>query len=189
MNNNVRSKSIFGVRQLLLRRIYKPFAKDKKGVTAIEFAMVGVPFFTILFAIIEVGLVFLVNRMVDNAVISAARMIRTGQNQSESFSADNFAKQVCDHMPPFLCKPERFLVDVQSVDSFAKAPGADSLYDKDGNLKEKHSYQQSNAGDIVVVNVVYKWPMFTSVMNLNDMDHGNERHLSSTMVFRNEPWE
>ncbi|MEP2705795.1 MAG: TadE/TadG family type IV pilus assembly protein [Roseibium sp.] len=189
MSKNSRSDKLFGLRHLLFRRYCKPFAKNKKGVTAIEFALVGVPFFTILFAIIEIGLVFLVNRMVDNAVISAARLIRTGQNQAENFSADNFAKQVCDHMPSFLCKPERFLVDVQSVDSFTKAPSVNSLYDKDGKLKEKHNYQQSDAEDIVVVNVIYKWPMFTSVMKLSHMDHGNDRHLSSTMVFRNEPWE
>jgi len=39
-----------------------------------------------------------------------------------------------------------------------------------------------------VVNVIYRWPMITSLLSLNLADHGSERYLTSTLVFRNEPW-
>ncbi|MEP3046697.1 MAG: TadE/TadG family type IV pilus assembly protein [Roseibium sp.] len=188
MKKDTKSVLHLGKRNLLSSRFVRAFARDIKGVVAIEFAMVGIPFFIILFATMEIGLVFVVNRMVDNSVVTASRMIRTGQNSSDSFTPDNFAEQVCDNMPSFLCKPDRLLVNVRTATSFTDAPPENYQYDSDGQLNEEHSYQQSGSGDIVIVNVIYKWPMFTSVMNLNQMDHGNERHLSSTMVFRNEPW-
>ncbi len=151
--------------------------------------MILLPFLTIVFAIIETALAIVVNRMVDNSVVEAARTIRTGQAASNSFSADDFANEICGHMPPFLCQSERFIVDVSSADSFSNVSSLNTLYDEDGNLNEDHGYSQTCASEIVVVNVVYKWPMFTSLMSLSDLDHGSERHLGSTMVFRNEPWD
>ncbi|MCX2724146.1 TadE/TadG family type IV pilus assembly protein [Roseibium salinum] len=162
---------------------------DRSGVTAIEFAMVALPFFALVFGIIEVGLAHFANRMVDNAVVSAARLIRTGQAEKGKISADSFKQQICDSMPSFMCDTDKIYVDVTSVDSFAKAQSTDSLYDEDGKLKEELSYNIGGSGDIVVVNVIYKWPMVAANLYLDYADHGNERHLTSTMVFRNEPWE
>lgn len=162
--------------------------QNKDGVTAIEFPFVALPFFTIVFAILELGLAFLVNRMVDNAVIEASRMIRTGQATKAGFSADTFAQQVCTSLPAFLCEPSRIRVNVTVAPDFSSTSSLDSLYDEDGKLKDDHAYQSSQKGEIVAVNVIYKWPMFTSLLNLSSLDHGSERHLSTTMVFRNEPW-
>jgi len=174
--------------QIWARRILRKFAGDHAGVTAIEFALIALPFFTIVFAIIELGLAFLVNRMVDNAVIEASRMIRTGQAANASFDADKFSQQICNSLPDFLCSLERIRVNVSVETDFTSASSASSLYDEDGNLKDDNAYKSSNKSEIVAVNVIYVWPMFTSLMNLSALDHGSERHLSSTMVFRNEPW-
>jgi Flp pilus assembly protein TadG len=178
-----------GISALLMRRCLKRLCRDTKGVTSIEFAFVFFPFLTIIFAIIETALSLIVNRTVDNAVIEAARMIRTGQATANSFSAEEFADQICTYMPQFLCKENRFVVSVTSVQNFSDAPSSSSLYDENGDLIEDNNYTETGAGDIVVVNVVYRWPMFTSMMSLSALDHGTERHLSTTAVFRNEPWD
>ena len=175
-------------RRFALQTCARKLARDKEGVTAIEFALVALPFFTVVFAILELGLAFIVNRMVDNAVIEASRMIRTGQASDAGFTTTDFADQVCTSMPAFLCKPERIRVSVSVANDFVNVSSIDSLYDQDGNLKDDSEYTQSNKSEIVAVNVIYQWPMFTSLLNLSSLDHGNERHLSSTMVFRNEPW-
>jgi Flp pilus assembly protein TadG len=163
-------------------------AGDRSGVTAVEFALVALPFFTLAFGIIEIGLVHFANRMLDNAVVSAARLIRTGQAQGKLDQAQ-FEQSVCDFMPSFMCDTSKIYVDVQSVPDFASAGSTSVLYDEDGNLKDETSYDTGGASEIVVVNVVYKWPMMTSIFNFDAADHGGERHLTSTMVFRNEPWE
>ncbi|WP_428528579.1 TadE/TadG family type IV pilus assembly protein [Roseibium sp.] len=177
-----------GICGLWLHARLRSMVRDEEGVTAIEFAIVALPFFTVVFAILELGLAFLVNRMVDNAVIEASRMIRTGQASSANFSTADFANQICASMPSFLCKAERIRVNVSVANDFVNVGSIDNLYDQDGNLKDDNAYTQSKKSEIVAVNVIYKWPMFTSLLNLSTLDHGGERHLSSTMVFRNEPW-
>ncbi len=174
--------------RILLRKKLRHFARNQDGVTANEFGFIALPFFPVVFAIIELGLAFLVNRMVDNAVIEASRMIRTGQATSAGFSPDDFANQVCASLPGFLCHSERIRVNVSKADDFSNITSLDSLYDGEGELLDDNAYEASDESDIVVVNVVYKWPMFSSFLNLSALDHGSERHLSSTMVFRNEPW-
>jgi len=162
---------------------------DRSGVTAVEFAMIALPFFILSIGIMEVGLVVVVNRMLDNAVVSAARMIRTGQAKQGTITADQFKQQVCDFMPSFMCNTDRISVEVTSVGSFAAADAVDSLYDEDGEIREDLNFATGGAGDIVVVNVIYKWPMIMSNMRLDVADRGGVRDLTSTMVFRNEPWD
>lgn len=167
----------------------KTLAKDRSGVTAIEFAFVAPPFFLLAFGIIEIGVAHLVNRMVDNAVVEAARLIRTGQAHTGSISAAGFKTEICGFMPSFMCNEDRITVEVESIEDFSSAQSTDSLYDDEGELREDTGYDIGEASEIVVVNVIYKWPMMSSVLKFDNGDHGNERHLTSTMVFRNEPWE
>jgi len=184
MSGKVKHRRFLGSRKL------RSFLKDREGVTAIEFSMVALPFFILVFGIMEVGIAMFVNRLVDNSVISAARLIRTGQHADINNTAD-FKNSICGFMPTFMCDTDRIVLEVESVDTFADAGSTDSLYDDDGNLKEDDdlTYDIGGAGSIVVVKVIYKWPMMTSALNLALDDNGTERNLTSTMVFRNEPWE
>ena len=161
-------------------------AEDRGGVTAVEFALVALPFFTLAFGIIEVGFVHFANRMLDNAVVNTARLIRTGQANGK-ISQEQFKQEVCNAMPSFMCDTNKIYVDVSSAASFSAANSSSVLYDTDGKLKDKTSYVIGGASDIVVVNVIYRWPMFTSIFNFDEADQNGERHLTSTMVFRNEP--
>jgi hypothetical protein len=163
--------------------------EDRRGVTAIEFSMVALPFFTLAFGIIEIGLAHFANRMVDNAVVEASRLIRTGQAESTNLSAAGFKTQICGFMPSFMCDEDRIYVEIQSVPDFSDATSLDSMYDEEGELRDDMSYDIGTASEIVVVNVIYKWPMASAVLQFDNGDHGTDRHLTSTMVFRNEPWE
>ncbi len=58
------------------------FLKDESGVAAIEFAMLGLPFFMILFSVMEIAMVFFGNTNIEYATREAARLIRTGQAQT-----------------------------------------------------------------------------------------------------------
>ncbi|CTQ62049.1 TadE/TadG family type IV pilus assembly protein [Roseibium album] len=176
-------------RRFLGTRLLRSLLKDREGVTAIEFSMVALPFFIIVFGIMEVGITMFVNRMVDNALISASRLIRTGQHIDIS-SNEEFKNKICGFMPAFMCDIERIIVAVETANTFSEASDKASLYDEHGDLKEDgFSHAPGGAGDIVVVKLIYKWPMMTSALNLALNDHGTERFLTSTMVFRNEPWE
>lgn len=189
--SNGRKKPLLAhlISPVLSVRHKRSFLRDKNGATAIEFGLIGIPFFMLLFAILEVGLSFMVNRLVDDAVSNAARLIKTGQAAEQGFSADEFASQICGFLPSFLCLDDRIIVSVSKVNDFQNITSLDELYDDEGNLITENQYTDTGASEIVVVNVIYRWPMLVSWLSLNEADAGSERHLSSTMVFRNEPWQ
>ena len=63
---------------------------------------------------------------------------------------------------------------------------------KDGKIDPAFTptYQKSTANQIVVVRVMYKWPVYVSLLGLNLSDiGGGERLLFSSAAFRNEPFQ
>ena len=66
------------------RRLLRHFLRNREGATAVEFALVALPFLAILFAIIELALNFWVTQVLENAVSDASRRIYTGQFQQEN---------------------------------------------------------------------------------------------------------
>ncbi len=59
-----------------------------------------------------------------------------------------------------------------------------------GNLQTGNfGYSPGNAGEIVVVRLMYQWPVYVSLLGLNLADlNGGKRLLISTVAFRNEPF-
>ncbi|WP_346906812.1 TadE/TadG family type IV pilus assembly protein [uncultured Roseibium sp.] len=184
--------SLHGLAGRLIRkaaRIGRRYSDDRRGVTAIEFAIVGIPFLMIVLGIVEMGLAFFVNRLIDNAVLESARIVRTGQAQKASFDADAFKDEICSNLPGFLCNKKKFIVDVTTYTDFTSLGTMESLFDEDGDLKDSFTFNIGCANSIVVARVVYRWPMFTALLRFDSGDTGSaERLLYSTAVFRNEPF-
>jgi Flp pilus assembly protein TadG len=63
----------------LLRRL----ANNRDGTTAVELAFVGPPFLLLLAAIFELGLTLTAQSLLNGAARDAARLIRTGQVQTQ----------------------------------------------------------------------------------------------------------
>ena len=63
------------------------FARGDDGAAAVEFGMVAAPFLALMFAIMETALVFFAGQTLETAVADSARLIMTGQAQSQSFDA------------------------------------------------------------------------------------------------------
>ncbi|WP_246542499.1 hypothetical protein [Roseibium polysiphoniae] len=83
----------------------------------------------------------------------------------------------------------RLTIDVQTYSDFAGLDDLTPLLDEDGELEEDTDFEIGSASDIVVARVVYRWPMFTSMLRTDAGDTGNmERLLFSTVIFRNEPF-
>lgn len=177
-----------GKRRSLFRR-----AGQDRGVTLIEFSLIMVPFFVILFGILEVGLVFWGSFELDNATEDAARMIRTGQAASGNMSKSSFTEAVCDRVS-LLGKDctTKLRVDVRSYDNFSQMSPPAPL-DGDGELKDAASddfaYDPGGARDVVLVTTFYEWPLinFMSEFSLANMGNGN-RLLRASSAFRNEPF-
>jgi hypothetical protein len=82
-------------------------------------------------------------------------------------------------------------VDVKSYTSFASMNNSQLPLDANGNLQTgSFGYQPGGPGDIVVVRLLYQWPVYVSLLGLNLSDmSGGKRLLMSTVAFRNEPYQ
>jgi hypothetical protein len=90
-------------------------------------------------------------------------------------------------------------VDVQTYSSFATMSGGatqklndiKALFDSSTPpTSDKFSYQAGGPGDIVVVRLIYLWPVYVPLLGLDLADMpGNKRLVMATVAFRNEPYQ
>lgn len=165
------------------------FRRNRDGTSAVEFAIVAAPFFALLFALIEVGLVFFATFTLENAVDRGARAIRTGQAQQAGFDAGQFKTEVCKHVHGLLNCESGLEVDVRKFSTFG-GMSLPSPLDEDGNMTDDFTYDPGGAGDIVVVRAFYEWGLIANLpgVGLGNMGNG-ARLLSASAAFRNEPYD
>jgi Flp pilus assembly protein TadG len=161
--------------------------REQDGATAVEFGMVAAPFLAMIFAIMETAVVFFAGQTLETAGAESARLIMTGQAQTQGFDQTKFKQAVCAKIYGLFDCSNGLTVDVKTYTGFANINTANPI-DANGNLQSV-SYQPGGPGDIVVVRLMYKWPVFVSLLGLNLSDMaGNNRLLMSTIAFRNEPY-
>lgn len=169
--------------------------EDQSGATAIEFAMVVVPFLALLFAIMEVALVYFATFSLENATEQASRMIRTGQAQAAAMSANDFKQAICDRVPVFLDCTSGLKVDVRTFPDFSSAASnpAEPI-DDNGNLKNGfEQFSLAGSGGVTLVSVYYKWDLFLDLpsfmgLGLSNLADGG-RLISAGTAFRVEPFD
>ena len=174
--------------QRVLTRLGR-FGRNSSGATAVEFAIVALPFLLLLLGIFAVALVFAGNMALENAAEQGARLIRTGQAQTQGFDAARFRTEVCKNLTvPLSCGGLK--LDVRTFASFGSTNLTNPL-DSNGNLKTGFSYAPGVGGDVVVVRAFYEWDLLAAlppVIRLSNMTNGN-RLLIATVAFRNEPFK
>jgi len=199
------------MRPPLLNRLRR-FPRAADGVVALEFAFLALPFLFIIFALLELAIVFLLSASLDTAMERAARRVRTGDLQTApEFAAlsgaalaaaqeQEFKDEVCRQMQWLAggC-PKSFFVDVQVFDEWAKThQQSDPIVetkDADGTVTSRTFdenatvFESGGPRAIVLARGYYKWPMLTpflsqAVINLD----GNVALVTSAQAFRNEPY-
>lgn len=172
------------LRRGLLARLLK--ARD--GSAAVEFGMVALPFCLMMFAILELGLVFVTDSVLENATIETGRLIRTGRAAGLGVTtADQFKTSLCSRMSIFApdCAT-RATVDVREIPQFA-APPPDPMAGGAFNSGVL-TYSNGSPGSLMVVRVWYKQPLLTTFLaqGLSRLNDGSAM-LTATTAFRNEP--
>ena len=179
-------------RSLRARRFVSRFARAERGTTATEFALIALPFFILMFGLVELTLVLLVSTTLESATEIAARRIRTGEfQQSGANTKNDFKTLVCSEMSwmQSACSADMF-VDVRTFSSFAglasNTPTPGSSFDPNATC-----FTAGEPTDIVLVRTYYRWRLFTPLLNnaLQNMGAGSgKRLISSATAFRNEPY-
>lgn len=187
--------------------ILRRFREDRSGVTAIEFALISVPFLGMLMAIFQAGLYFFTSEALDAAVQDAARGIYTGQIQGANVtSASDFVNNyVCPSNGgtrlSTLIDCSKLIVDIRPAPnsgSFSGINTAADFYQTGAATK----FCLGAPNDIMVVRVIYPLPIFAPVLvtttgtnaqasnagSVSFNSLGQKQILLATAVFQNEPF-
>lgn len=178
--------------RIRMPRIFRAFRRRQDGATAIEFGMVALPFFMVLFAVIETAMIFFTSQVLETAVANASRSIMTGQAVTKypnpATALANFKNDVCANVTTLVDCQAALQIDVRSFASFATANAAATV--SGGNLDTTaFGYQAPGPNQIFVVRAVMAYPLYVpswnhSLATLN----GNKRAVVASAAFRTEPF-
>lgn len=167
----------------------KSFLRSRDGTSAVEFALVGLPFFAILFAALQAAILLMAQEELETAVEKAGRLVLTGQATDDGTTEAQFATDVCGYLHAlFNCG--NLMINMQTADSFADvSPAAPTLtFGSNGQVTNTWSYDPGNPGSIEVLQVMYQWPVFGNLLGFGLSNLPNGKHLLiATSVFKNEP--
>ena len=172
------------------------FRRDTSGVYAIEFGMLALPFFGLIFAIIEVSYVSFNSEQLQAAVDKAARQILTGQAQTKNYTttASFVSNLLCPstgRVLPSSWDCSKLFVDIRTAASFTAADMTNSFYT--GSLQ----YCLGNPSTIVVLRVVYPlssvfplsiYNQYLGLANNVPGVSGWQHILMGSAVFKTEPY-
>ncbi|WP_298745751.1 TadE/TadG family type IV pilus assembly protein [uncultured Brevundimonas sp.] len=161
--------------------------RNRDGSAAVEFALVALPFCFMIFAVLEVALIFTLDSVLENAAIDTGRLVRTGQASAQGMTATEFKAQLCSRMSIFSgdC-PARASIDVRVIPQFDTTP-PDPLAGE-GFDPSSLTYANGNPGDLILVRVWYQHPLLTTFLSQGLSQIGDRTAvLTATTAFRNEP--
>jgi Flp pilus assembly protein TadG len=185
-----------------LRRLLAPalfagwrFARDDRGVTAVEFGLLALPFFTIIFAILQTAVMFLAMQVLDSAVEDASRMVRTGRAQQAGYTITDFRSYLCGYtFSMFDCSQIQIKVQVIATGNFSDVTTSQTVQDctTTPTTCTWSLTQAFNGGigrDVIQVSAYYRWPLVVALPYFNLKNQpDNYRMISAIRVFRNEPF-
>jgi Flp pilus assembly protein TadG len=177
------------------------FLRDRRGATAVEFALVAPIFLALLAAIIEMLLGFWASIILETALNDAARQLYTGTFQAGHTSGtskqmlDAFrSEQLCQanggaRVTIFTCNDVK--IDVKTASQFPDAiPSPIDPSSSDGWASGfGTNYTSAKPGEIVVVQAAVKFPTFFSILLPNQGSFADgSRLLQSAIAFKAEPY-
>ncbi|HEX3407709.1 MAG TPA: TadE/TadG family type IV pilus assembly protein [Caulobacteraceae bacterium] len=174
-----------------LHRLRK-LPSDDRAATAVEFAILITPLLFLILASLQLGIIFFATQCLQSAAMSAGRQLMTGSAQDNGDSQQQFIHNAVCPNAPVLFDCNSIMVDVQSASAYSSISTTPltPTYDASGKVTNKWSYSPGAAGDIVIVRLMYNWPVVAGPLmpGLANQSNGN-RLLVATSVFKNEPYQ
>lgn len=168
-------------------RLFRRLARNSDGAALIEFAILGPAFLGLLVAILQTGVVFLFQQTLQTATTQTARLIMTGQAQTQNMSEATFLQNVCSAAGAvFDCA--NLSANIQTFSSFSGVQMTNPV--SGGTFNSPSNYSLGGPGDIVLVQIFYQLPVVTAPLGFTMANTSNGNALIvATAVFRNEPYQ
>lgn len=181
----------------------------RRGSALLEFALVAVPFFFLLFGAIELGLLFVTDLCLSNATLLLARQVRVGEivlpgatvtnTTGTQMSLSAFKSAVCSGIPILSTGTclSQLQVDVRTQSSFAGQSAPNPISGQSFS-STGFCFYSGAPGNIVTMHVFLVWPISTpgmlngfanatSATTSSGTSSGSFIVLTSNEVFKNEP--
>src|ERR1700759_1352423 len=117
MFEHMKTKFAQRVRRLSAVRALDRLLRREDGAAAVEFGLVAAPFLALTFAIMETAIVFFSGQALETAVADSARLIMTGQAQTQGFNQAAFKNAVCAKIFGLFDCQNGVYIDVQTFQS------------------------------------------------------------------------
>ena len=187
--------------------IFRRLANNQDGTTAVELAFVGPPFLLLLAAIFELGLTLTAQSLLDGAARDAARLIRTGQVQTQGSPIGTFQTLLCSKMSSIMSVSEcdsKVIFEVQVFTSFGSVSFTPcTLNANQTGTGTACTFSPGTGGQIVGIQASYPRPFiipwvgaclsggscWAGLGTTNGTNAGTgTATLTSTVIFKNVPF-
>ena len=157
----------------------KRMGRSRDGAAAIEFAILAIPYFMIIFAIIETFIAFSAEQLLSNAVNTMSRKLRTGQitfdpTRATYMTEPQFRAAFCGEIS-FMMKcdateiatPKNLYIDVRTFNSFGTIPttipraSSAAFADLDTS---SFKFAPGGAKSINMMRVFYRWKITADIV-------------------------
>ncbi|RVD58379.1 pilus assembly protein [Mesorhizobium sp. M2D.F.Ca.ET.185.01.1.1] len=173
------------------------FFSDRRGSTAMEFAMLAIPFALLVFAILESCISFAGQEVMANVTDDVARQLRTGQLQKSNVTDSSIKQLICSRLQIIVAQNCPGLqVDLREYSSFANAASAgfrisgNQIILTQGGSDTNFTVAPGLAESINMLRVFYKWPVMTDLLakQMANFTDGTTLHFAS-VTWQNEPFD
>ena len=168
--------------------------RDEDGATAIEFAIVALPFFMFIFALVGISMYFFDMTSIDKGMDKQSREIRTGQAQSTNMTVSDFKTKVCATAGTWIKCPKmqifvQHFPDWSSVQPQACVSAGGQIVTNSASGSDKIAQYSGSASEVVLVTACYKWDFtqklpFLRLGNMSD----KSMMMQTATAFRTEPY-
>jgi Flp pilus assembly protein TadG len=149
------------------------------GSVAVEFAILLPFFLLVLLTLIETGYIALTRTVIEGAVSSASREVRTGEAQQSEDPIGSFRATLCEEVSVIIdCR--LLQLDVRRFDVFPNAADVPEI------TGTEDFFQAGDASEITLVRVVYNWAYITPGLEILT-NPGSKKFVASS-VFKVEPF-
>ena len=189
----------------------RALARSRDGSAAIEFALLAIPYFIVIFAILETFIAFAAEELVSNAVDTMSRQMRTGQitfvdpTRTSYKTQTQFRQAFCNEISIIIrcsdteaATPGKLYLDVQSFSTFAAMPTAIPRMsaDKYSDLKiSAFEFTPGGPGSINMLRAYYRWSIIVDLvrpyitgLRPAGSSMPSEYLIVSTAAFQNEQY-
>lgn len=168
-------------------KLLRSLSKDRKGSAAIEFAILALPFFVVIFAIAEIAVMYFVDSGLDAALHKAVRQVRVGVAKSGNWDVKKFKEVVCGELSFSFDCSSKLKVRATVVTDMSSVPRTSPV--SGGNLNVTEDFDLGDSGSYVLVQAYLPWNPTFKLYSISSAQLSDGSYvLGSSELIKNEPF-